>query len=49
MTYAGGVGSYEDILLLKELGKDRVDVTVGSALSMFGGSLELDRILELCK
>ena len=49
VTYAGGVGSYEDILLLKELGKDRVDVTVGSALSMFGGSLELDRILELCK
>lgn len=49
VTYAGGVGSYEDILLLKELGKNRIDVTVGSALSMFGGSLELDRILELCK
>lgn len=49
VTYAGGVGSYEDLETIKELGKGRVDVTVGSALDLFGGSLSWKRILELCK
>lgn len=47
ITYAGGVHTYEDICLLKELGQGRVHVTVGSALSLFGGALELDRIMEI--
>ena len=47
VTYAGGVGSYDDITLLKKLGKDRVNVTVGSSLDIFGGSLKMDKILEL--
>ncbi|MCR5774737.1 MAG: phosphoribosylformimino-5-aminoimidazole carboxamide ribotide isomerase [Lachnospiraceae bacterium] len=45
VTYAGGVGSLEDIRLLKSAGKGRIDVTVGSALKMFGGSLDLEEIL----
>ncbi|MCD8336738.1 MAG: phosphoribosylformimino-5-aminoimidazole carboxamide ribotide isomerase [Lachnospiraceae bacterium] len=48
VTYAGGVGSYEDLHLLCETGEDRVDVTVGSALDLFGGSLSYRKILELC-
>ena len=47
VTYAGGVGSYDDISLLKKLGKDRVNVTVGSSLDIFGGSLSLKKILEI--
>ena len=47
VTYAGGVGSYDDIALLKELGKNRVNVTVGSSLDIFGGQLKLDSILEM--
>lgn len=47
VTYAGGVHSYEDLRLLKEAGKDRVHVTIGSALSLFGGELELQKILEM--
>jgi len=39
VTYAGGVRSLEDLELVKELGKDKVDATVGSALDCFGGSL----------
>ena len=49
ITYAGGVHSYEDIRLLKELGQKRLNVTVGSALDLFGGKLEWRKILEMCK
>ncbi|MCM1569348.1 MAG: phosphoribosylformimino-5-aminoimidazole carboxamide ribotide isomerase [Roseburia sp.] len=48
VTYAGGVHSYEDIELLKELGNNRLHVTVGSALELFGGPLSWRRVQELC-
>ena len=37
-TYAGGARSVEDLYLVKDLGKDRIDLTIGSALDIFGGS-----------
>lgn len=46
ITYAGGVHDYEDILLLKEAGGGRVNVTIGSALEIFGGTMKLSRVLE---
>ncbi|MCD8037524.1 MAG: phosphoribosylformimino-5-aminoimidazole carboxamide ribotide isomerase [Lachnospiraceae bacterium] len=49
VTYAGGVHSYEDICLLKKLGGGKINVTVGSALDIFGGALKLDKIMELVK
>lgn len=45
VTYAGGVGSFADLEILKQLGQGRLDVTVGSALDLFGGTLEFERIL----
>lgn len=48
ITYAGGVHSYEDIYQLKNAGKNRINVTVGSALDLFGGSLEWQKIQEIC-
>lgn len=48
MTYAGGVGTLADLTLLKEVGKDRLDVTVGSALDLFGGPLEYKQIQKIC-
>ncbi len=48
MTYAGGIHSYEDLELIRRLGKGRLNVTVGSALDMFGGTLEWGRVLEIC-
>lgn len=48
MTYAGGVHSYEDLRLLRNLGKDNLNVTIGSALSLFGGSLEWEKVLDFC-
>ena len=49
ITYAGGVHSYADLTLLKEMGNDRLNVTIGSALDLFGGSLEWRRVLEICR
>lgn len=48
VTYAGGVHSYEDLQLLKQLGNNRLNVTVGSALDLFGGPLQWERVLEIC-
>jgi phosphoribosylformimino-5-aminoimidazole carboxamide ribotide isomerase len=38
VTYAGGAATMDDVLLVDALGKGLVDVTVGSALDLFGGS-----------
>jgi phosphoribosylformimino-5-aminoimidazole carboxamide ribotide isomerase len=38
MTYAGGVADMKDLQLVEESSGGRVDVTVGSALDLFGGS-----------
>lgn len=46
-TYAGGVHSYEDLALLKELGKNRIDVTIGSALDLFGGSMSFEKVIQV--
>lgn len=46
VTYAGGVGSMEDLRSLKELGRGRVDVTIGSALDLFGGPLRFEDVIE---
>jgi phosphoribosylformimino-5-aminoimidazole carboxamide ribotide isomerase len=37
-TYAGGANSLADLELVSELGQGRVDLTIGSALDIFGGS-----------
>lgn len=47
VTYAGGVGSMQDIELLKLHGKGRLDVTVGSALDIFGGSIPFEILKNL--
>ena len=48
LTYAGGVRSFEDLELLKKYGKSRIDVTVGSALDLFGGPMEFSKVLSYC-
>ena len=42
VTYAGGARSLEDLQRAHELSGGRVDVTIGSALDIFGGSLSYD-------
>lgn len=48
-TYAGGVKKYSDIDLVRELGKGKIDLTIGSALNIFGGALEYKKVIELFK
>lgn len=45
VTYAGGVRSLEDMELVRKLGKDKVDATIGSALDCFGGALKYDEVV----
>lgn len=46
ITYAGGVHNFDDLQKLKELGHDRVHVTIGSALELFGGHMKLEDVLS---
>lgn len=46
ITYAGGVGSFEHLRQLKELGQNRLDVTIGSALDIFGGTMVYEEVLN---
>lgn len=39
ITYAGGARSFSDLSLVQEMSQGRVDLTFGSALDLFGGTL----------
>ncbi len=39
VTYAGGATALVDLDRVKTLGKDRIDLTIGSALDIFGGAI----------
>ncbi len=49
ITYAGGVRSLEDLESLKELGQDSLDVTIGSALDLFGGPMKYTEVLSMLR
>ena len=49
VTYAGGVHSFEDLDLLKELGRDKLNVTIGSALDLFGGHMKWTEVMKKIK
>ncbi len=38
ITYAGGAASLEDVEKVQDHGQGKIDVTVGSALDLFGGN-----------
>lgn len=45
ITYAGGVHSFEDLEEISQLGRNRLNVTIGSALDLFGGSMSYEQVL----
>ncbi len=49
VTYAGGIRSMEDIRELERLGQGKIDFTVGSALDLYGGKLEYEKIKMIGK
>lgn len=46
-TYAGGVHNYEDLEKIRVLGKEKIDVTIGSALDLFGGNISFEKVAML--
>ena len=49
ITYAGGVGSFADLQELKTLGRNKINVTIGSALDLFGGTMKYEEVLSLLR
>lgn len=48
-TYAGGVASFNDLERIRQSGRGRIDVTVGSALDIFGGQgLRYEEVVTYC-
>lgn len=43
-TYAGGISSFGDLDTLKELGRGKIDFTIGSALDIFGGNMSFEKV-----
>lgn len=48
VTYAGGVGSFADLEELSRIGQGRVNVTIGSALNLFGGKMSFEEVINFC-
>lgn len=46
ITYAGGISSYDDIELIKEMSDGKLNITIGSALDLFGGELNYETVLN---
>ena len=46
MTYAGGIGSMEELEHFRRISGGRLDFTIGSALDLFGGNIPYR---ELCR
>lgn len=47
ITYAGGIGSMDDLQEFKELSGGMIDFTIGSALDLFGGHIPYEIIKNL--
>ncbi|WP_080801155.1 phosphoribosylformimino-5-aminoimidazole carboxamide ribotide isomerase [Desulfamplus magnetovallimortis] len=46
VTYAGGVKDFSDLDHVKEVGNNRVDLTIGSALDIFGGKIPYREVVK---
>lgn len=46
VTYAGGASRFSDLETVKNLGQNRVDLTIGSALDIFGGNISYRDVVD---
>lgn len=46
VTYAGGVRDFSDLKKLRDLGQNRLNVTIGSALDLFGGKMNYEEVVK---
>ncbi len=45
VTYAGGASDFSDLERVKSIGRNRVDLTIGSALDIFGGNIPYRKVV----
>lgn len=48
ITYAGGVGGYQDLEEIAQIGQRCINVTIGSALDLFGGQMKFEKVIAFC-
>lgn len=48
VTYAGGIGSLQDLECFRQASGGRLDFTIGSALDLFGGDIPYKILAESC-
>ena len=46
VTYAGGIPSLDDIAKIRSIGNNKIDFTIGTALNIFGGDLDLMEVIR---
>lgn len=46
VTYAGGISSLDDIVKIRSIGNNKIDFTIGTALNIFGGDLDLMEVIR---
>ena len=46
ITYAGGIGSMEDLKEFENASKGKLDFTIGSALDLFGGKIPYEKLIK---
>ena len=47
VTYAGGIGSMEELMHFQKISDGKLDFTIGSALDLFGGKISYEQICRL--
>lgn len=47
ITYAGGIGTMEDLNEFSKISEGKIDYTIGSALDLFGGKIPYDDIIKM--
>lgn len=47
VTYAGGIGSMEDLEQFREISGGKLDFTIGSALDLFGGTIPYEMLAQI--
>ena len=48
-TYAGGIKEMEDLFIIHNYGKNKLDFTIGSGLDIFGGTIKYKNIAKRFK
>lgn len=49
VTYAGGIGSLEELERFREMTEGKLDFTIGSALDLFGGAIPYAELVKMSR